>query len=326
MANSSGALLPALRRHSVLAALATMGVACSIAAFLYVRRAVELQEDARFRQVINGSTDAVRDRLHAYTAMLRSARGFFEALGRDPDVAEFHAYVEGLEVGRFYRGLQGLGWAKALRPDELAGHVEATRRRTGQAGYRVWPEGRRELYSSIVMLEPLDWRNQRAIGFDMYSEPVRRAAMARARDTGDVAVSGKVELVQEAGAERQAGFLMYLPVYRAFPERPNSARRSSAAGSTRRSGAADLFRNTLGGADGQHGRARGVRRADPSARPPCCTTTASADSGSHGPRSTDRDRREDLDPALRRHAQRSPRSPTGAPRRWSSRRARAHRC
>ena len=251
MANRTGALLPALRRHSVLAALAATGVVCSIAAFLYVRRAVELQEDARFRQVITGSSDAVRDRLHAYTGMLRATRGFFEALGREPEPSEFHAFVEGLEIGRFYRGVQGLGWARVLRPGELAAHTEEVRRATGQPGYRVWPEGRRDLYSSIVMLEPLDWRNQRAIGFDMYSEPIRRAAMARARDTGDVAVSGKVELVQEAGSERQAGFLMYLPVYRTLPE-------TDAQRGTLLRGwvyapfrAADLFRNTLGAAAGR---------------------------------------------------------------------------
>ncbi len=40
-------------------------------------------------------------------------------------------------------------------------------------------------------------RNLRAFGFDMYSEPVRRAAMEAARDTGAAALSGKVVLVQE---------------------------------------------------------------------------------------------------------------------------------
>ncbi len=246
MENRPAALFATLRRQSVLAALAATGVVCSIGASLYVRRAVDLQQDARFIQVVTGSTDAVRDRLHAYTAMLRSTRGFFEALGREPDQAEFHAFVEGIELGRFYRGIQGLGWAKALRPDELAAHEALVRRTTGQARYRVWPEGRRELYSSIVMLEPLDWRNQRAIGFDMYSEPIRQDAMARARDSGDVAISGKVELVQEAGSERQAGFLMYLPYYREFPESPEQRRRLLVGWIYAPFRAADLLRNTIG--------------------------------------------------------------------------------
>jgi diguanylate cyclase (GGDEF)-like protein/PAS domain S-box-containing protein len=47
----------------------------------------------------------------------------------------------------------------------------------------------------------------------MYSEPVRRAAMERARDTGSTALSGKVKLVQETTEDVQAGTLMYVPLY-----------------------------------------------------------------------------------------------------------------
>ncbi|HET9529142.1 MAG TPA: CHASE domain-containing protein, partial [Blastocatellia bacterium] len=62
-------------------------------------------------------------------------------------------------------------------------------------------------------LEPQDRRNQAAIGYDMFSEPKRRAAMERARDWGIAAASGKVRLVQEIDENVQAGFLIYFPVY-----------------------------------------------------------------------------------------------------------------
>jgi len=48
----------------------------------------------------------------------------------------------------------------------------------------------------------------------MFSEPIRCKAMEEARDSNEVAISGKVVLVQEIGKEVQAGFLLYLPVYR----------------------------------------------------------------------------------------------------------------
>ena len=47
----------------------------------------------------------------------------------------------------------------------------------------------------------------------MYSEAVRREAMASARDRGDAATSGKVTLLQETEREVQPGFLIYVPVY-----------------------------------------------------------------------------------------------------------------
>lgn len=76
------------------------------------------------------------------------------------------------------------------------------------------PEGRRETYTSIIYLEPFDERNQRAFGYDMFSEPVRREAMEIARDTDRTTLSGKVKLVQETEKDVQSGFLLYVPVYK----------------------------------------------------------------------------------------------------------------
>ena len=70
------------------------------------------------------------------------------------------------------------------------------------------------LFRSIIYLEPFSDRNLRAFGYDMFSEPVRRAAMERARDMNAPSLSGKVVLVQETSAAVQAGTLMYVPVYR----------------------------------------------------------------------------------------------------------------
>ncbi len=47
----------------------------------------------------------------------------------------------------------------------------------------------------------------------MYSEPIRRAAMARARDENEIILSGKVTLIQETGADIQPGTLMFASVY-----------------------------------------------------------------------------------------------------------------
>jgi signal transduction histidine kinase/CHASE1-domain containing sensor protein len=203
-----------LRRHAAAAVVLATGVLLAFAASAYVARAVEAQQLARFREAVVSTDAALRQRMDAYTAKLRSTRGFLEVLGRDPAREEFRRFIASFELARFYSGVQGIGWSKALRPGEVAEH-EALVQEENPA-YRVWPEGDRPLYSSIVHLEPLDWRNQRALGYDMFSEATRRAAMERARDTGEAAATARVELVQEAGAQRQAGFLVYLAVY----ERP----------------------------------------------------------------------------------------------------------
>ena len=92
-------------------------------------------------------------------------------------------------------------------------HIQ-TIREEGFPDYTVWPAGKRETYSAIVYLEPFNWRNRRAFGFDMLSEPVRRKALETARDSNMAILSGKVTLVQETNEDVQAGTLMYIPVYK----------------------------------------------------------------------------------------------------------------
>lgn len=48
----------------------------------------------------------------------------------------------------------------------------------------------------------------------MFSDPIRRKAMIRARDTGLPALSEKVTLKQETDTDIQNGFLLYVPVYK----------------------------------------------------------------------------------------------------------------
>jgi CHASE1-domain containing sensor protein len=188
----------------------------TVAAWLLASRSVDRQAETALRAEVDDIAGALDARLDAYLSALRGARGLFPD-GRVPSRAAFRAVVESFELSRYDPGIHGLGFTAVLEPGRVAAH-EAAGRADGFPGYRVWPEGDRPVHSAILFLEPFDWRNQRAFGFDMVSEPARRAAaMERARDTGAPAASGPVELVQEAGEQRQPGFLMYLPVYRGRP-------------------------------------------------------------------------------------------------------------
>ena len=175
-------------------------------------RAVELTK-TRFELRVLDLMGRVEQRLAAYEEVLRGARGLFEGsekVGRD----EFAAYVDSLALEQRYPGVQGLGFAVVVRPEDREAHVAQVRREVAEPIYELHPAGERDLTTSIVYLEPFRDRNLRAFGYDMYSEPVRRAALERARDTDDAALSGRVTLVQETETDPQPGFLLLLPVYR----------------------------------------------------------------------------------------------------------------
>ncbi|MFO0584159.1 MAG: CHASE domain-containing protein [Anaeromyxobacter sp.] len=170
----------------------------------------------------------VRERLEDDEQILLGGLGLFQA--GEVDRGAWRRYVASLRMEQKFPGIQGVGYAVWLSAAELEAHQAAVRAE-GFPEYVVRPAGPRPHQSSIVFLEPFDWRNQRAFGYDMYSEPTRRAAMDQAADSGDPALSGPVVLVQETDEERQAGVLLYVPVYRAgAPQDSREARRAALRG------------------------------------------------------------------------------------------------
>src|SRR5204862_4710715 len=121
-------------------------------------------------------------------------------------------YVERLRIRESYPGLLGLGFSLRMRADET-NRVTLLLQSQGASAFRIWPDSPRPEFHSITLLEPPDKRNAAALGYDMYTERVRREAMDAAWTNGALAASGKVRLVQEIGGPEQAGFLVYLPVY-----------------------------------------------------------------------------------------------------------------
>lgn len=190
---------------------------------------LEKQVGERFAARADQVTDQIVKRLQANRTILRGGSALFAANG-EVSRQEWRSYVEHLRVRETHPGIQGFGFARVVRPDELQRHITAVRSE-GFPEYTVRPEGVRDLYTSIIYLEPFDERNRRAFGFDMFSEPVRRAAMEAARDSGTTVISGKVKLMQETEQDVQAGFLMYVPVYaKGLPVTTVAGRRAALRG------------------------------------------------------------------------------------------------
>lgn len=204
-------------------------------------------DKARFQGEVRWTTEAVEQRVAVYSGLLRSAAALVAAkgeLGRQ----DFYQYSQWLRLRDFYPGVQGIGYAKRLRESEVDAYQDSTRR-AGDTNFTVRPGGQRAEFFPIAALEPMDARNREAIGYDMFSESVRRAAMERARDTGQLAASGKVTLVQEIDRDKQAGFLVYAPVFADVGQIPDTieARRERLMGfiySPFR--ARDMFRGIFG--------------------------------------------------------------------------------
>ncbi len=166
----------------------------------------------RFKFQTTEVVEAIKKRMLEYESVLRGGVGLFQA-SEKVSRQEWRAYISSLRTDVYFPGIQGIGYSQAIKPSELEAHIAAIRAE-GFPDYVVRPSGQRELYTSIIYLEPFSSRNLRAFGFDMFSEPVRRKAMERARESGETAMSAMVTLVQETEKDVQKGFLVYLPHYR----------------------------------------------------------------------------------------------------------------
>ena len=192
------------------AIVAAVGLVATLAGTYMMEQGRQARESLRFDAIVDQANEAVANRLDTYMAVLRAGAGLFAA-SEDVSAAEFRAFARRVELTRRYPGIQGIGYTvRAPAGGEAA--LAAYMRAEGVPDAPLRPAAEGELYA-IVYLEPLDFVNRRALGFNMYAFPVRREAMDRARDTGLPALSGKVEAVEEVEANRQAGFLIYEPVY-----------------------------------------------------------------------------------------------------------------
>lgn len=204
------------------------GLTATALAVFQLYSLVEQAERERFESVVTQRADAIADRVETYVAVLRGVAGLFAA-AEQVTAAEFAAYFNGLRVSELYPGMSGIGFAQVVTPEEREALI-ARMHAEGRENFKIWPEGERPVVTSIIYLEPRDIRNEAAIGFDMYSEPTRRAAMEAARDQGAGAASGRVVLVQELGESQQPGFLIYVPIYDApdgqIPETVDARRQS----------------------------------------------------------------------------------------------------
>ena len=168
---------------------------------------------SQLRQTAEVLASALERRADAHEAYLRSGAAVF-ATQQAVSLSLFRTYVSQLRLDSDYRGAEGIGWAMRVDRDEVAA-VQQAMRRAGPSNFTIRPlPGEDQAYAMPIMyLEPDTERNRRAIGFNMYSDPVRRAAMADGVRFGRPTASGKLVLMQEGSGGGRPGFIILMPVF-----------------------------------------------------------------------------------------------------------------
>ncbi|MBF0369684.1 MAG: CHASE domain-containing protein [Magnetococcales bacterium] len=176
-------------------------------------------ENTRIRLTFENQADHLAYNLEVifrgYLQSIQSIERFY-ASSTHVDPEEFRVFTS--DTFKMFPGIQALEWIPRVRDeDRLAFEKKASSEgfpgfqiREQQAQGVMVPALKREEYFPVHYVEPLPG-NEKAVGFDIASNPTRKAALDLARDSGQMVASGRITLVQEN--QKKHGFLVFQPIY-----------------------------------------------------------------------------------------------------------------
>ncbi|PWC34566.1 diguanylate cyclase [Azospirillum sp. TSO35-2] len=117
---------------------------------------------------------------------------------------------------RRYPGIISIAYARAVSAGR-GGELVASMRASGLSGFRIWPDSAGAERMVNVFAAPVNEANTRALGFDMMSEGNRRAAIERARDSGQPSATRAITLKIDEASGAKPAFILYQATYRGDP-------------------------------------------------------------------------------------------------------------
>ncbi len=214
----------------------------SVAMFVLTTVAVfyESQNDSKrikleFGQQANELKLALEESILTHINVLRSLESFYAA-STSVERDEFRTFV--VRPLASLRGIRALEWAPVvLSPERDA--FEKSVKHEGYLNFEITEpdtdlnqtilrSGNRPEYVPISFVEPYQ-NNERALGYDLLSDDLRRAAINQAKDTGEIAVTARISLIQDHGG--QHSILAFMPIYRnGLPHQTLEGRRNHILG------------------------------------------------------------------------------------------------
>ena len=186
-----------------------LGIATTAFLYLSIDRALRTRRLAEFDREADRVVRSVRGALDRQVSVLHATAG---AVAIDPKMTQerFATFYDHLALGEDARIPEAIGLS-LLRPWERRGELAQEASERGVRRYALRPAGPRPEAHAVMLLMPLDEKNQPAPGYDMHAEPVRAQAMDRSRRMGQAVMTSKVFLAKDLSVKIPS-FIVYLPV------------------------------------------------------------------------------------------------------------------
>ena len=199
-----------LYRTPLLVALVVMALGVSITVHYadVARQSAVTDAQIRFLRHVEQVETDLQGQIADLAHLLEGVRGF--VISRPMFTgSEFQKFIGTIDLRRDFPGVRGLSYVERVAESDLPAFI-ARQRLEGRPDFVVTPSNAPSDRFIVRYLEPVAG-NEQALGYDIGSDPVRRAAAEAAMRAGNRALSQRIQLVQDE--LKRSSFLMLVPVF-----------------------------------------------------------------------------------------------------------------
>ena len=190
---------------AIFLAVALAGLVTAWIAYVGVKDAARLKFEATADDALN----RIESSIDLNLSLLTATRAFFMTHGGEVTQVGFNQYFSAFKADANFPGMRGIGFLKLMRTGEEA-EVERDILRLHGIARHIYPQTDQPWRTPLMMFEPLDPDNLDAIGFDMFTDPPRRAALEAALKSPEPRATARLLLGQPTGAaQAYPGFLAF---------------------------------------------------------------------------------------------------------------------
>lgn len=176
----------------------------AMAGFAYV--AAKDATQIKFEATADDALNRIDNRLENHLSLLDASHALFKARDGNVSRATFKTFFDAIDFERSFAGLGGIGFVSLVKPGS-EGLAEALIAANFGKELPIYPESDQPWRAPIALFEPLE--GTVGIGYDMFTDDERRAAITGALATDGEWATGKVMLGHPESTPAAPGFLVF---------------------------------------------------------------------------------------------------------------------
>lgn len=182
--------------------VALVSLAMAGYAYFAVHEAARIKFEATADEALN----RIEGRLEIHLALLDATHALFQAREGQVTRMAFKLFFDALDFEKNFNGLRGIGFLRLIETGDEAVAVQEIERNHGET-LSIYPDTDQPWRTPAILFEPRE--GVAGIGYDMFADPVRRAAIEKAMGDEGMWATGLVQIGEATGGTGVPGFLVF---------------------------------------------------------------------------------------------------------------------